>query len=175
MHLGVAMQRVMIIGQPGSGKSWLAREMGRRSGLPVFHMDHIHWQSGWIERDRAEKDRLCQAVEAGEAWIFEGGHSATYASRAARCDLLIWLDVPVSLRLWRVTWRSVTGLVLNRPDLPEGCPERPANLPEFWRFIWRTRTTARARMELLVAGARPGLRVVHLCSRADMAQFLDSQ
>lgn len=42
------MQRVMIIGQPGSGKSTLAREMGKHTGLPVVHIDTIHWQPGWV-------------------------------------------------------------------------------------------------------------------------------
>lgn len=36
------MQRVMIIGQPGSGKSTLAQALGRRTGLPVVHIDTIH-------------------------------------------------------------------------------------------------------------------------------------
>jgi adenylate kinase family enzyme len=67
------MQRIMIIRQPGSGKSRLARQVGARLGLPVHHIDHIHWQSGWIERDRAEKGRMCLAIEAQPAWVFEGG------------------------------------------------------------------------------------------------------
>ena len=61
------MQRVMIIGQPGAGKSTLARQVGDRLGLPVVHIDHIHWQAGWVERSRADKTRMCLAVEAGEA------------------------------------------------------------------------------------------------------------
>ena len=166
------VQRIMIVGQPGSGKSWLARQLGARLALPVYHIDHIHWQSGWVERDRAEKDRLCLAVEALPAWIFEGGHSATYANRVVRADLLIWLDMPLPLRLWRVTRRCLTGLGRNRPDLPEGCPERLVNLPEFWGFIWRTRRTARARMAQLMAEAPAGLRVLHLRSRREVQACL---
>ena len=160
------MQRIMIIGQPGSGKSTLARALGAKTGLTVVHIDHIHWQPGWIERARAEKTRMCLEVEAGEAWIFEGGHSATWGNRLARADLVIWLDIGVSLRLWRVLRRTVLHRGQNRPDLPEGCPEgfHRETLP-FWRFIWRTRHAARKRIARLVAGAPPGKPVVHLRSR----------
>ena len=58
------MQRVMVIGQPGSGKSTFARSLGAATGLPVHHMDHIHWMSGWQERPRAEKLRMVREVEA---------------------------------------------------------------------------------------------------------------
>jgi adenylate kinase family enzyme len=101
------MKRVMIVGGPGSGKSTLARLLGERTGLPVVHIDHIHWQAGWIERDKEDKDRLTREVHARDAWIFEGGHSRTYDDRMARADTLIWLDMPVWLRLWRVLRRTV--------------------------------------------------------------------
>lgn len=42
------MRRVMIVGHPGSGKSTLARAMGERTGLPVVHIDQIHWRPGWV-------------------------------------------------------------------------------------------------------------------------------
>ncbi|MEL6615862.1 MAG: AAA family ATPase, partial [Bacteroidota bacterium] len=33
------MQRVMIVGGPGAGKSTLARRLGEATGLPVIHID----------------------------------------------------------------------------------------------------------------------------------------
>lgn len=168
------MQRVMIIGQPGSGKSTLAREMGKRTGLPVIHIDMIHWQSGWIERSTDEKTRLCLEVEARDRWIFEGGHSATWDSRIARADLLVWIDRSSALRFWRVLLRTSLRRGRPRPDLPEGCPEQLGNLPEFFRFMWATRKSSRTRMRHLVAVAPSACRVVHLRSNRQTRLFLSS-
>ena len=147
------MQRVMIVGQPGSGKSTLARELGQRTGLPVIHIDTIHWQPGWIERSPDEKTQLCLDVEARDCWIFEGGHSVTWENRVGRADLLIWIDRSATLRFWRVLLRTLLQRGSSRPDLPDNCPELLANLPEFLKFMWRTKKTARVNMQQLVATA----------------------
>ena len=168
------MQRIMIVGQPGSGKSTLARALGARTGLPVVHIDHIHWQPGWIERSAAEKTKACLSVEAGEAWIFEGGHSVTWANRLARADMLLWLDVPVWLRLWRVVRRTFLSRGQDRPDLPPGCREgfHSETLP-FWHFIWRTRRTARDRLQRLWDSVPANKAKMQLRSLADVHRFLD--
>jgi adenylate kinase family enzyme len=169
------MQRIMIVGQPGSGKSTLARALGARTGLPVVHIDHIHWQSGWVERNRDEKTRLCRDVEARDAWIFEGGHSATWDTRLARADLLIWLDIPVALRFWRVLRRTVVHRGRSRPDLPENCPEgfHRETLP-FWRFIWRTRHSARMRLQRLWDSAADDQAKLRFTSAREVARFLET-
>ena len=157
------MRRVMIIGQPGSGKSSFARALGHATGLPVHHMDRIHWLPGWRPRPREEKLRLVRAVEAGEAWILEGGLSATYDERAARADTIVHLHAPVGRRLWRVTHRLVRYWGRERPDMQDGCPETlGAHTLEFYRYIWRTRHSAHARMEALKARATADTRVVTL-------------
>ncbi|WHS60471.1 AAA family ATPase [Pseudomonas sp. G2-4] len=168
------MQRVMIVGQPGSGKSTLAREMGKHTGLPVIHIDTIHWQPGWVERNADEKTRLCHEVEARDQWIFEGGHSATWDNRIARADLLIWIDRSSGLRFWRVLLRTLIQRGRRRPDLPEDCPEQLGKLPEFFNFMWTTRKSARAKMKQLAATAPSTCRVVCLRSNRQTRQFLSS-
>jgi adenylate kinase family enzyme len=169
------IRRVMILGQPGSGKSTLARDIGRITGLPVVHIDHIHWQSGWIERSMAEKSRLCREIEGREAWVFEGGHSATWKTRLARAELVIWLDFPVSLRLWRIVKRTFVWMGRNRPDLPEGCTEgfHSQTLP-FWHYVWRTRQSARTRIGRLIDRAGPDKPVVWLQTPQAVRAFLSS-
>ncbi len=164
------MQRVMIIGQPGSGKSTLARAIGAKTGLPVFHMDQLHWQSGWVERPKSEKIAMATEIENQEQWAFEGNFSATYAHRLARADTLIVLELPVGLRLRRVVRRTLASYGQTRPDLPPNCPERFS--AEFLIYIWRTRRTGRIRLHDAIAAARPEQRVVRLDSPRAMAAFL---
>ena len=165
------MRRVMIVGGPGSGKSTLARAIGARTGLPVFHMDRIHYRPNWVERSREEKDRLTREVHGRDAWIFEGGHSRTYAERIERADTLIWLDIPVALRLWRILRRWVHYHGRTRPDLPPGCTERVSL--EFVAFILRTRRSARAKQEALWRDPPDHVRAYRLRSRRDVRRFLD--
>ncbi len=134
-------KRIMIIGQPGSGKSTLARLLGEKLGLPVVYIDQIHWCSGWVERSSHEKTSLVSEVHARDSWIFEGGHSATWPERLNRADVLIWLDFPLSVRAWRIFWRTLNYYGKSRPDLPAGCPER-FNW-EFSLWIWKTRRSNR--------------------------------
>ncbi|MEM6305500.1 MAG: DNA topology modulation protein FlaR [Pseudomonadota bacterium] len=166
------MKRVMIVGGPGSGKSTLARWLGGQTGLPVHHMDHIHWLGNWVERSKSEKLAMAATIEAQERWIFEGSLTATYDNRAARADTLIWLDLPVGLRLWRVTKRRFRYWGRVRPDMSPGCIEGlNAEVLPFYAFIWRTRHSKRTRLFTLLARHSDGLTVHHLRSRAEVAAF----
>lgn len=165
-----AIRRVMIIGQPGSGKSTLARLLGEATGLPVKHVDHIHWMPGWQERDSAEKARLCREIHAREHWIFEGGHSVTWPERLARADLLIWLDVPLAVRAFRVARRTLRDYGRTRPDLPENCPERFDG--EFWRWIWQTRRSGRANCRMCAEAAAGSTPVLHLRRLAHVNRYV---
>ncbi len=164
------MKRVMIVGQPGSGKSTLARQIGRRTGLPVVHVDRIHHLPGWKERPRDEKIAMAMAEQAKPEWIFEGRLSATFEDRFARADTVIFLDLPLGLRFWRVIKRSVLHYGRTRPDMQEGCPERFSY--EFYKWIWDTRETGRQKELELLARDTPEKHKFHLTSPKAVRDFL---
>jgi adenylate kinase family enzyme len=165
------MRRVMVNGGPGSGKSTLARALGKSTGLPVFHMDQIHHMPGWVPRLLPEKIKMANAVEAQDTWIFEGGFSDTYENRAANADTIIWIDLPVSLRFWRVLKRLVTSYGKTRPDSAPDCPERiDRDTAAFWKWIWDTRHSHRRRLFRLIS-EHQHLEVIHLKSRKEVGDF----
>lgn len=141
------MKRIMIVGGPGSGKSTMARWLGEQTGLPVQHMDHIHWMPNWVERPQADRLQMIRAVEESDRWIIEGGISVRYKERLARADLLVWLDLPVTLRLLWVLRRSWRYQGQSRPDLPEGCPEKlDRETLNFLIWVWQNRNSSRQKI-----------------------------
>src|SRR5262249_53901526 len=102
---GAAMQRVLVIGSSGAGKSTFANALGAATGLPVIHVDRLFWQPGWVQ---TPKDLYLEKVKiaiAGECWIFDGINAATFDLRIPRADMIVWLQRSRFLCLWRIARR----------------------------------------------------------------------
>lgn len=90
------MKRILIIGNSGSGKSWLGRTLSQKMSIPLFQMDHIRWdQSGYeIRRSSSDINKDLDSIKKQNQWILEG----IFGKMAEVClpfsTLLIWLDLP---------------------------------------------------------------------------------
>lgn len=110
----MAIRRIMIIGGPGSGKTWLARRLGRRYELPVHAVDDEVWDPLGNLRAPDDIDARVRRLTAQEKWIIEGGNSRTYIDRVQRADAIIRMVPPVWLRLSRVLRRDGIRIQLLR-------------------------------------------------------------
>ena len=137
------MQRILVIGSPGAGKSTLAHALAGQTGLPLHHLDRMHWLPGWVERDRDEGRAELAEVLAEERWIIDGNYGSLLPMRLERADTAIWLDYPTRLCLWQVLKRWWQYRGRSRPDMTEGCPER-LNL-EFLIYVLAFRSNWQAR------------------------------
>jgi adenylate kinase family enzyme len=170
------VRRIAIIGTGGAGKTTLARELGRRLGLPVVHLDRVFWRPGWTEPPPEEWQRAHRAALTGEAWIADGNYGSTMAERIALADTVIVLDPPPLVCVGRVASRQLRWLGRARDDLPPGCVEhlRPRETLAFWHYIWRYRRDKLPGVLARIESAGPGKRVVILRTRTDVARLLAS-
>lgn len=131
------MDRIMVIGPCGAGKSTAAARLADLTGLPLIHMDKLNWQPGWVETGNAELRAKVSAAAAGDSWIIEGNYGGTMELRLARATCVLYLDYPIPLCLWRIVKRIRRYRGTTRPDMTEGCEER-FNLPFLWYVAgWR--------------------------------------
>jgi adenylate kinase family enzyme len=126
----------------------------------------MFWAPGWVQRDPAQTLVMIDAAAAQSAWVFEGNRASNYAGRAARADLIVFLDLPRILRLWRILRRRVRYHGQTRPEMPADCPERldPAFLAEAWRWDRRKGLALLAQMQ-------GRTRTLHLTSRGAVRNF----
>ena len=159
------------MGGPGSGKSTTARLLADRLDLPVVHIDHMYWAPGWVARPRAETDALARAAAAAGEWVFDGNHLRSADHRAARADLIVFLDLPLPVRLWRVVRRVLRHRGETRPDMAEGCVEQWPDAT-FLRFILGYGRDGRPRTLAFLDRWRDRVAVVYLRRPRAVRDFL---
>jgi adenylate kinase family enzyme len=164
------MDRVLVVGCAGSGKSTFARRLGTALELPVVHLDFHYWRPGWQVPDRAAWRQQVVTLAASPRWVMDGNYSSTYDVRMARADTLVWLDHPRAVCMRRVLWRTARGYGRERPDLPAGCPEH-FDLT-FLRYIWDFPRKHRPRIAAGIDRFSGHLGMIRLASDRAVEDFL---
>lgn len=164
------MERIVIIGCMGSGKSRLAREMKEKLGIPVVHLDQLWWTEGWKNVTQAEFDsRLAMALNM-EQWIMDGNYSRTMEQRLEKCDTILYLDFNRWACLLGVLQRRLGSGGRSRVDMAPGCPERLRW--ETVKWIWQYNDNNRVRNYTWIAKARHAEAIV-LKNRKEVRRFLE--
>ena len=169
------MDRISVVGGPGTGKTTLGRELGRRLGLPTIELDELHWGAGWQEvPTEVFRDRV-RAATAGDRWVCDGNYTIVRDIVLPRADTLVWLDLPFGVGVGRTIRRTVRRAVTREPIFSGNV--------ESWRtmlgpssLIWWAIRTHRGRRRRWEAWLRrpeaAHLRVVRLRSTAEVAAWL---
>lgn len=131
------MQRVLVIGCSGAGKSTAAARLSVMMSLPLHHLDQLFWQPGWREVPREQFDETLAQVLAGASWVIDGNYSRTLPQRLEAADTVLWLDYSTLTCLRGVLTRWVRFRGRQRPDMGPNCPEK-VDGPFLW-YVWRWR------------------------------------
>ncbi len=164
------MQRILVIGSGGAGKSTFAARLADISGLPLIHLDREYWRPGWVETPEDEWATKVDRLVGKDAWIIDGNYGGTMHHRLKACDTVIFLDIPRPICLQRVVRRRIRFQGRSRADMTNGCPERLTWA--FVRWIWRYPQNRRPTILQRLSQLRPDQRSVVLRSGRDIEHFL---
>lgn len=166
------MQRVLIIGNAGAGKSTFAKKLAQKLALPLVHLDRLFWNGNWEHVTREEFDNLLQAELEKEQWIIDGNFNRTIAHRLKYCDTVFYFDLPTLTCLQGITKRVFTNYGKTRSDMGGNCPEYfdKQKWELFRNVVGFNKAHRKAYYDLL--SAAPHVNVIIIKSRKQADRFL---
>lgn len=163
------MERIMIIGGNGSGKSTFAKELSDKLKLPLVHLDVLYWRDNWQTASSAEFDELLLQEVTKPKWIIDGNHNRTIPIRLKYCDTVIYMDFSRFKCIYGVIKRVITNFGKSRPDMGGYCPERFDF--KFLKHVWNFNNKNRKRYYDMLRNAND-VKIIILKSRKQAREFL---
>lgn len=168
------MERIVVTGPAGAGKSELARELGRRLGIRVLHLDTVFWKPGWVPTPPDEWEAIQRRELAAGPWIADAQYDDMLPDWVETADTVVFVDASALRCLWRVSRRRLD----RRPSSGTPAGTRPGALHrallKFFRNQWRYRTKVRRQLLTELAREHERRRVVVVRRESDAAVFLGS-
>lgn len=118
------MQRIMVIGNCGAGKSTFATKLSQINGLEVIHLDQYYYKANWQGMASKKWSELVKQLSSRPSWIIDGNYGGTMDIRMSRADTIVFLNYSTVKCLWRITKRTLKNWGKERPGMVKGCKER---------------------------------------------------
>ncbi|MFJ7972606.1 DNA topology modulation protein [Psychrobacillus sp. NPDC096389] len=128
------MKKIALIGSGGAGKSTLARQLGQKLNIEVYHLDALLWKPNWTPTSKEEQIKVQNELVNKDQWIIDGNYNGTMDIRLNAADTIILVDINRVICLYRVFKRMIQYRGKSRPDMAEGVNERLDF--NFLKWVW---------------------------------------
>lgn len=159
------VKRILIIGCPGSGKSYFAKRLGNILNMPVIHMDNLYWKKDKTSISHNELENKLKDYLNKETWIIDGNYHQTLKSRLEYATDVFFLDVSRE----ECIQGMLSRIDQERDDIPWVETKEDAEELIAWTESYETRTKKEEK-ELLAKYKH--VKVHTLKSREEMDRYL---
>jgi len=129
------MNKVVVFGKPGGGKSTLGRKLSAEAGIKLYPLDLIEYKTNGERVSAEEYSKRHAELIASQSWIIEGlGTLESFWLRVDAADTLIYVDLPYSVHYWWVTKRLLKSVFVKPEGWPEGSSVLKGTLAS-WKYL----------------------------------------
>ncbi len=161
------MNKVIVVGSAGAGKSVFSRRLSQKTGLPLIHLDMVWHKPDKTHITRAEFDEFLVQCFQEKKWIMDGDYSRTYETRFEHADTIFFLDYPMEICLEGIRQR----VGQKREDMPwiADC------LDDFLvQSVENYRNNEREKIYELIERYRASRNIIVFHNRDEADQYLDN-
>jgi adenylate kinase family enzyme len=176
------MNRIVVVGSSGSGKTTFARRLAAHLGVAHLEMDAVFHRHGLAHVAHQDFLPVLDEFTDRDRWIVDGNYTS-HGTRDVvwpKADTIIWLDLPRQTAFSRVVKRTLRR-VLTREEMWPGVREPFSNLYRLDPYeniivwAWTRHGHVREKYETaMVDGSWEHTAVHRLRSETEVEAFLDS-
>lgn len=169
IHAPLNLDRIVILGPTGAGKTTLTNSIASALKLPAIHLDREFWLPGYTKPAKLDWEEKVRHLSQHERWIMDGNYLDTIDCRILRADLIVMLALPQSICVQRYVSRSIKNYGTCRPDL--GLVERinAKSIVNACSYMRRHGERFRAALR---SAERLSVRTITLSSPKQVARFI---
>lgn len=129
------MNKVVVFGKPGGGKSTLSSKLSAETGIKLCALDLIEYLKNGERVSPEEYSKKHADLIDTDNWIIDGlGTLDSFWLRIDAADTLIYVDLPYYVHYWWVTKRLLKSYFVKPLGWPEGCSVLKGTLAG-WKYL----------------------------------------
>lgn len=111
------MNKIVVIGGNGSGKTTFAKILGNQLNIPVTHMDKICRTDNWQRANEDVIRKTLTSIMSAPKWIIDGNDTKTLPLRLKKCDTVFYFDFNTITCFYGVLKRTFANYGKHRDDV----------------------------------------------------------